>query len=69
VIKGTRARIVDIAIEYEYMNHSPDEIANAHPHLRLEQIHDALSYYYENRSELDKKIKEDEQFIQKLAEK
>jgi uncharacterized protein (DUF433 family) len=50
------------------MNHTPDEIVNAHPHLRLEQIHDALSYYYENRAELDKKIKEDEQFIQKLTE-
>ena len=68
VIKGTRTRIVDVAIEYEYMNHTPDEIVNAYPHLKLEQIHDALSYYYENRAELDKKIKEDEQFIQKLAE-
>lgn len=68
VIAGTRMRIVDIAIEYEYLNHSPDEIINAHPHLKLEQIHDALSYYYENRAELDKKIKEDKQFIGKLLE-
>ena len=68
VINGTRVRIVQIAIEYEYMSCTPDEIITAHPHLRLEQIHDALSYYYENRAELDKKIKEDEQFIQKLAE-
>ena len=68
VIKGTRVRIVQIAIEYEYMSCTPDEIVTAHPHLKLEQIHDALSYYYENRTELDKKIREDEQFIQKLAE-
>ena len=68
VIKGTRVRIVQIAVENEYMSCTPDEIITAHPHLRLEQIHDALSYYYENRAELDKKIKEDEQFIQKLAE-
>ena len=67
IIKGTRIRIVDIAIEYEYLNQTPDEIINAHPHLKLEQIHDALSYYYENRTELDKKIKEDKQFIQKLS--
>jgi uncharacterized protein (DUF433 family) len=67
VIKGTRIRIVDVAIEYEYLNQTPDEIINAHPHLKLEQIHDALSYYYENRAQLDKKIKEDKQFIQKLA--
>jgi uncharacterized protein (DUF433 family) len=68
VIKGTRMRIVDIAIEYEYLNHTPDEIINAHPHLKLQQIHDALSYYYENRAELDKKIREDKQFIQKLIQ-
>jgi len=31
VIKGTRTRVVDIAIEYEYLNHTPDEIISAHP--------------------------------------
>ena len=67
VIKGTRIRIIDVAIEYEFLNLMPDEIINEHPHLKLEQIHDALSYYYENRVELDKKIREDEQFIKRLT--
>lgn len=67
VIKGTRMRVVDIAIEYEYLNCTPDDIVSAHPHLKLEQVHDALSYYYENRSELDKKIKKDKRFIQELS--
>jgi len=67
VIKGTRMRVVDIAIEYEYLGHTPDEIVSAHPHLRLEQVHDALSYYYENRDELDEKIREDKEFIQELS--
>ncbi len=67
VVAGTRVRIVDVAVEYEYLNYSPDEIINAHPHLKLEQVHDALSYYYENRSEIDKKIKEDKQLIEKLS--
>jgi uncharacterized protein (DUF433 family) len=31
VIAGTRLRIVDIAIEYEYLNHSPDEIIKPIP--------------------------------------
>lgn len=66
--KGTRVRVVDVAIEHEYLNRTPDEIVNAHPHLKLEQIHDALSYYYENRAELDEKIREDEEFIRNLAE-
>jgi uncharacterized protein (DUF433 family) len=67
VVAGTRVRIVDMAIEYEYLNRSPDKIINAHPHLKLEQVHDALSYYYENREAMDKKMKEDKQFIQELA--
>ncbi len=66
VISGTRIRIVDVAIEYEYLNCTPDDIVNAHPHLKLEQVHDALSYYYEHQTELDNKIKEDKEFIQKL---
>ncbi len=66
VISGTRIRIVDVAIEYEYLNCTPDDIVNAHPHLKLEQVHDALSYYYEHRAELDNKIKEDREFIQKF---
>jgi len=69
VIKGTRVRVVDVAIEYEYLNRTPDEIISAHPHLKLEQIHDALSYYYENRPELDKKIREDKQFIEELSKR
>jgi len=68
VVAGTRIRIVDIAIEYEYLSRPPDEIITAHPHLKLEQVHDALSYYYEHRAEMDKKIKEDKQFIQNLID-
>jgi uncharacterized protein (DUF433 family) len=33
VIAGTHMRIVDIVVEYEYMNATPDEIINAHPNL------------------------------------
>lgn len=65
---GTRIRIADIAVEYEYMNYTPDDIVNAHPHLKLEQVHAALSYYYEHQAEIDSKIKEDEKFVEKLRQ-
>ncbi len=55
-----------IVIEYEYLVHSPDEIISAHPHLTLQQIHDALSYYYENMEEIDGKIKEEQEFVKGL---
>jgi len=66
IIEGTRIRIIDIAIEYEVLGRSPDEIIRSHPHVRLYHIHDALSYYYENRDELDRKIKQDQEFITRL---
>lgn len=69
VIKGTRTRVVDIVIEYEYLVYSPDEIISAHPHLTLQQVHDALSYYYENRVEIDRKIKDEQEFVKGVEKK
>ena len=69
VIKGTRTRVIDIVIEYEMLGHSPDEIIDSHPHLNLSLIHDALSYYYENRDEIDRKINQDQELIAQLKKK
>jgi hypothetical protein len=43
-------------LEYERLGWTPDQIIDAHPHLILAQVHDALSYYYENQAELDAEI-------------
>ena len=69
IIEGTRTRVIDIAIEYEIMGRSPDEIIRSHPHVSLYHIHDALSYYYENRGELDQKIKQDQDFVMRLKDR
>jgi uncharacterized protein (DUF433 family) len=66
IVKGTRTRVIDIAIEYEVLGRSPDEIIRSHPHVNLYQIHDALSYYYENRDKMDQNIKQDQEFIKRL---
>ena len=63
VIVGTRIKVSQIAIEYERLGWTPDQISDAHPHLRLAQIHDALSFYYENQKQVDAEILEDEHFI------
>ena len=57
IIAGTRVRVLDIIIEYEYLGYGPDDIVDAHPHLILPQVHDALSFYYEHREEMDKEIR------------
>lgn len=69
IIRGTRIRVIDIAIEYDRMGYSPDQIVDSHPHLSLEQVHDALSYYYENRDALDREIELRKNLIKELNKK
>jgi uncharacterized protein (DUF433 family) len=69
IIEGTRTRVIDIVIEYEMLGRSPDEIISSHPYLNLPQVHDALSFYYENRDVLDQKAERDQEFIARLKKK
>jgi len=43
VIAGTRMKVTQIAIEHEKLGWTADQIIDAHPHLTLAQVHDALS--------------------------
>jgi len=69
VISGTRVRVIDIVIEYDRLGMTPDEIIDAHPQLTLEAVHDALSFYYENREAFDKDISTRKEKIKKLSHK
>lgn len=66
VINGTRTRIIEIILEYEYLGKTPDEIVNAHPYLNLAQIHDAISFYYDYREKIDREIRQRKEKIQEL---
>ncbi len=50
-------RVRDIAVKHDVMD-MPDDIVIALTHLNLSQIHDALSYYYEQKAEIDNKWKQ-----------
>ena len=66
VITGTRTKVMDIVIRYEFGGMTPDQIIEQFPHLSLAQIHDALSYYYEHKSELDEAYKKDQLLVNEL---
>ncbi|MBX3059524.1 MAG: DUF433 domain-containing protein [Anaerolineae bacterium] len=68
VIVGTRIKVTQVAIEYERLGWTADQIIDAHPHLTLAQVHDALSYYYENQAALDADILADEQTVAELSQ-
>lgn len=53
VISGTGIRVLDVVIRYEIMGQSPEDIIVALPQINLPQVHDALSYYYEHKNEID----------------
>jgi len=69
VIRGTRIRVMDIAIKYELVGLSADKIIDEYPHLKLEQAYDALSYYYEHKDFFDKKYREDQSFLTQLKKR
>jgi len=57
VIAGTGIKVVDVAVRYEVMGLTAEEIVAAYPQLSLSQVHAALSYYYEHKAVIDKEWK------------
>jgi len=57
VIEGTRISVRHIA-EWERMGQSVDEIVEMYPHLTHAQVYDALSYYYDNKEEIDRLVQD-----------
>ncbi len=57
IIAGTRIPVSDI-VHYYKMGKDVHEILEYFPHLSLAEIHDALAYYYDNQSEINKEIEE-----------
>ncbi len=52
VIKGTRTPVRSIVLKWR-LGYAPEEMIQAMPHLTLAQVFEALSYYSDNRSEID----------------
>jgi len=65
-VAGTRIKVQHIALEYERLGWSADQICDAHPGLTLAQVHAAISYYYDHKEEIDESIREDEEFADRL---
>jgi uncharacterized protein (DUF433 family) len=64
-IAGHRITVQNIVIWHEWLGHTVDEIANDY-NLSLADVYAALAYYHDHREEIDKSIKDDEEFIEGL---
>jgi uncharacterized protein (DUF433 family) len=64
-IDGTRFRVMDVVF-LKQQGLSPEQIVEEYNHLNLAQIYAALSYYHENKEEIEASFEEDEQFNKEL---
>ena len=65
-IEGTTTRVIQVVLDKITQGWDADEIHAQYPYLSLAQIHAALSYYYDNQSDLDAEIERDYEEIQTL---
>jgi uncharacterized protein (DUF433 family) len=67
-IAGRRITVQNIMIWHERMGLSADEIATEYD-LSLGDVYAALAYYFDHREEIDRTIRDDEEFVAELRKK
>jgi len=67
-VSGTRITVADIVLWTE-RGLSPDELLSEFSQLSLASIHAALSYYHDNRTEVDRQIEESCEFVEDFKTK
>jgi uncharacterized protein (DUF433 family) len=68
-IAGHRIRVQDIYVCHELKGLSPDEILQAYPTITLADVHAAMAYYWDHQEEIQRQMKEDEEFVDSLRAK
>ena len=66
MIAGTRIKVELVAIATNHHKLSPEEICKYWPPLTLGQVHSALAYYYDHEEEVERLIKEGEEFVAEM---
>jgi uncharacterized protein (DUF433 family) len=57
-LAGTRIRVQDVYVWHELQGRTPDEIVSAYPQLTLADVHAALTYYWDNRADIERDMRE-----------
>ncbi|MGH9362478.1 MAG: DUF433 domain-containing protein [Thermoanaerobaculia bacterium] len=65
-IEGANTKVVELVAEVKAHGWSPEELAYQHPHLRLGQVHSALAYYWDHRTEIDAELQRREELVETL---
>ena len=65
-LAGHRVRVLDIAIWHEQMGFCPDDIVSEIPSITLADVHAALAYYYDHRTEIQQEIREEREQAEEI---
>lgn len=66
-IAGHRITVADLAVMYIKMGYSLEEIAGKYD-LSIASVYAAMAYYFEHRAEIDCRLKEDAEFVEKFQQ-
>ena len=64
-IAGHRIRVQDVVIWTE-QGRSPDQIVADFTQLSLANVYAALAYYHDHRDEIDRQMREDDEFVERM---
>lgn len=65
-IKGHRIRVMDIVTWHEMHNNSAQEIVEMFPGITLSDVYAALTYYFDNREEIENDFASNEALAEEL---
>ena len=65
-IAGTRIRVWDVHFWHDLRGMTPEEIVAEFPQLSVADVHAALAYYLDHREDIEREMKEAEEFVARL---
>ena len=69
VIAGTNTKVVDLVLDYLTYGRNPQELHFQHPMLTMGQIHSALAYYWDHKTEFDREMERRLKLVDRLRRK
>jgi uncharacterized protein (DUF433 family) len=67
-IAGHRIRVQDIVVWHEKRGYSPDEIVDMFPGISLADVYAALTYYFDNRQEIEVEFRKSDEWAEWVKE-
>lgn len=65
ILEGTRVRVSDVAVHYDFKGESPEQVAEEFS-LSVADVFSALTYYFEHPNEIREEIKDREDFFRQI---